>query len=150
MDVPRPGTESKLQLPLHSHAGFFNPLHRDRDRTHTSAATRATAVWCLTHCATAGTPFGYSFFFFFFGFLGLHTRHMEVPRWGVELDLQLPASTTATATWDPSLLCDLHHSLQQHWILNSLSKTRDRTCVLMDTSRIRYCWARTGTPSCSF
>ena len=31
---------------------------------------------------------------------------MEVPRLGVELELQLPAYTTATATWDPSRTCD--------------------------------------------
>ena len=30
------------------------------------------------------------FFFFFFGFLGLHPQHMEGPRAGVELELQLP------------------------------------------------------------
>ena len=34
-------------------------------------------------------------------FLGLHQRHMEVPRLGVESELQLPASTTATAMWEP-------------------------------------------------
>ena len=28
---------------------------------------------------------------------------MEVPRLGVELELPLPACTTATATWDPSM-----------------------------------------------
>ena len=27
-------------------------------------------------------------------------RHMEVPRLGVELELQLPDYATATATWD--------------------------------------------------
>ena len=41
------------------------------------------------------------FFFFFFSFLGLHQKYMEVPRLGVELELQLPADTTATATRDP-------------------------------------------------
>ena len=30
-------------------------------------------------------------------FLGLHLRHMEVPRLGIEWELQLPAYTTATA-----------------------------------------------------
>uniref|UniRef100_A0A8D1M8R1 Cystathionine beta-synthase n=1 Tax=Sus scrofa TaxID=9823 RepID=A0A8D1M8R1_PIG len=35
---------------------------------------------------------------------------MEVPRVGVESELQLPAYTTATATSDPSRVCDLHHS----------------------------------------
>ena len=42
------------------------------------------------------------FFFFFFGFLGLHPWHMEVPRLGVYLELQLLAYTTATAMPDPS------------------------------------------------
>ena len=31
-----------------------------------------------------------------------HSQHMEVPRLEVELELQLPAYTTATATRDPS------------------------------------------------
>ena len=52
-------------------------------------------------------------FFFFFSFLGLNPRHMEVPRLGVESEVQLPANTRATATRDPSHLCDLHHSPQQ-------------------------------------
>ena len=50
----------------------------------------------------------------FFVFLGPHPWRMEVPRPGVEAKLQLPACTTATATWDPSCLCNLHCSLQQH------------------------------------
>ena len=64
--------------------------------------------------------------FFFFYFLQLHLWHM-VPRLGVRLELQLPDCITATATADPSCICDLHHSLQQCWILNSLSKARDGT-----------------------
>ena len=39
-------------------------------------------------------------FFWSFVYLGLHLRHMEVPRLGVELELRLPAYTTATATPD--------------------------------------------------
>jgi len=31
-------------------------------------------------------------------------------------------------------VCDLRRSLQQHWILNPLSKARDPTGILMDTS----------------
>ena len=45
---------------------------------------------------------------------------MDVPRLGVESELQLPAYTTATATLDPSLVCNLHHSSRQHQILNPL------------------------------
>jgi len=37
---------------------------------------------------------------FFFVFPGPHPQHMEVPRLEVKLELQLPAYTTATATWD--------------------------------------------------
>ena len=33
--------------------------------------------------------------FSFFSFLGLHLRHMEVPRLGIKSELQLPAYTTA-------------------------------------------------------
>ena len=43
----------------------------------------------------------YSFFFFF---CLLNAAHMEIPRLGVELELQLAAYTTATAMWDPSHL----------------------------------------------
>ena len=61
----------------------------------------------------ARTPFLFVVVVFAFCFLGLHPRHMEVPRLGVELELQLPAHTTATAAWDPSHICDLHHSSWQ-------------------------------------
>ena len=37
----------------------------------------------------------------YFWFLGLHLQHMDVPRLGVVLELQLPAYTTATAAPDP-------------------------------------------------
>ena len=57
-------------------------------------------------------------FFFFFVFLGLHLRQMEVPRLGVELELQLQAYTIATAPWDVSHVCNLHHSSQQYQIPN--------------------------------
>ena len=43
-----------------------------------------------------------------FLFLGPHLWHIEVPRLGFELELQLLACTTATATQDPSRFCDLH------------------------------------------
>ena len=62
---------------------------------------------------------------------------MVVPRLGVELELQLPAYTTTTATWDLNCICDLHHSSQQHWILNPLTEATDQTRILMDPSQIR-------------
>ena len=54
-----------------------------------------------------------------------HPRHKEVLGIGMELELQLPAYTAATATPNPNHICDLCSGLQQHWILNSLSEARD-------------------------
>ena len=71
---------------------------------------------------------------------------MEVSRLGVELELQLLAYTTPTATWDPSWVYNLYHSSRQCQILNPLSKARDQTHILMDTSQAHYCWTKTGTP----
>ena len=63
--------------------------------------------------------------FFFFFFLGLQVWHMEVPSLGVQLELHLPAYTTATAMQDPSHICDLCHSSRQLQVLNPLSEARD-------------------------
>ena len=71
---------------------------------------------------------------------------MEVPRLGVELKLQLPAYTTATAMPDPSRVCNLHHSSWKHRTHNPLSEARDQTCFLMDTSWVHYHWATMGIP----
>ena len=38
---------------------------------------------------------------------------MQLPRLGVQLELQLPVYTTATATWDPSHICDLRQQLTE-------------------------------------
>ena len=91
---------------------------------------------------------------FFLCFSGLHVRHMEVPRPEVELELklQLLAPATVTATPDLSNVCNPHHSSQQRWIVNPLSKARDgtRTGILMDTTQVRYHWATVGTLGVSF
>ena len=75
---------------------------------------------------------------------------MEVPRLGVESELQLLAYTTATATWDLTRVYGLHHSSRQCRILNPLSQARDRTCNLMVPSRNRFHGATTGTPEIAF
>ena len=64
--------------------------------------------------------------------------HMEVPRRGVQSELQLPAYTTDAATRDPSQVWDLHCSSWQHRILNPLKEARDQTCVLMDTGQVSH------------
>ena len=80
--------------------------------------------------------------------LGLHTQCMEVPRLEVESELQLLAYATATATRDLSHV--YNHSSRQHWIPDPLIKARDRTRSLMDTSRVHFQCATTGTPFYNF
>ena len=87
------------------------------------------------------------FFFNFKFFLRWHLWHMEVPRPGVELELQLPAYATVTAMQDLSHVCNLHHSSRQHQILNPLSEARDRTRILMDTSSVLNPLSHKGNPT---
>ena len=82
----------------------------------------------------------------FFAFLGPYPWQMKVSRLGVQLELELLACATATATQDASHVCDLHHSSRQHQILDPLREARDRTHILMDTSQIHFRWATKGTP----
>ena len=84
--------------------------------------------------------------FCFVCFLGLHPQHIAVPWLGVESELQLPTYTTATATWDLSCICSLYHGSRQCGVPDLLSKTRDQTRILVDTSQILFCWATIGTP----
>ena len=71
---------------------------------------------------------------FFFFFVRPNLQHMEIPRLGVELELQWLAYTTAIAARDMGLICDLPCSSWQCQIPNPLSKGRDPTHILMDTS----------------
>ena len=84
---------------------------------------------------------------FYLFFSPLHLLHMEIPKLGVRSELKPPAYATAiaTATPDLSCICDLCYSLQQHQIVIPLSKARDQTLILMDTSWAPYCWATVGT-----
>ena len=75
-----------------------------------------------------------------------HLRHMEISRLGVESELQLPAYATAIATPDLSCICSLCSTFWQRQFLNPLSKTRDQTCILMDTTGILSRWATVGIP----
>jgi len=86
------------------------------------------------------------YYYYYYCFLWPHLQHMEAPRLRGKLELQLPACSTATATPDPSCFCNLHHSSWQCQILNPLIEARDRTCILMDASQIRFRWATMGTP----
>ena len=54
----------------------------------------------------------------------------------------------ATATTEPSHICNQHHSSWQRWICNPLSKARDRTLHLTVPSQIHFHYTMKGT-SCS-
>ena len=83
----------------------------------------------------------------FFSFYGCSHGILKVPRLEAELELQLPAYTTAITAWNSSCICNLFCSLWQCQILNPLSEARDRNlhphgyCVMFLT-----CWTTTGTP----
>ena len=83
--------------------------------------------------------------YYYYFFLGPQPQHMEVPRLGAQSELQLLAYVTATATPDPSHICDLHDSSQQHRILNPLCEAGDRTHNLMVPGRIHFCCAMMET-----
>ena len=94
---------------------------------------------CLFMSSTSFlSHFIYLFIVHLFCFRGSHTQHMEVPRRGVESELQPPAYTTATATPDLSCICDLCHSSRQRRIHNPPREARDGTHILMDSSRIFF------------
>ena len=110
---------------------------------------------CLTSFCRSLENCPYMLHFFLlllFCFSGLYPRHMEVPRLGVKLELQLLAYSTATATamQDLSCVCNLHHSSWRCQILNPLSETRDPTSNLMLPSWIRFLCTKTGTPAFLF
>ena len=86
-------------------------------------------------------------FFFFFFFFGLFRA---APLVGFKSELQLPASATATATWDPGCIQDLCHTLQQHGILNTLSKSGIEPISLWMLVGLITCWATMGTPENDF
>ena len=81
-------------------------------------------------------PHNIFLFFFSFVFLGPYPRHMEVPRLGVQSELQLPVYTRAIATQDPNRICGLHHSSWQCQILNPLIEATGQTQNLMVPSQV--------------
>ena len=57
---------------------------------------------------------------------------------------------TATATWDPSHVCELHHSSRQHRILNPLSRAGVELTTSWFLVRFINHWATTGTSTSKF
>ena len=80
------------------------------------------------------------FLFLYIFFLGPHLQHMEM---GFQARDQIRAVAAGLchthSNPDLNHICDLHHSLWQHEILNPLSKARDQTCIVMGTSQVGFC-----------
>ena len=74
-----------------------------------------------------------------FCLFGAAPQHMDVPRLGVNSELQLPDYVRATATQDLATSVTYTTAHCQRWILYPLSEARDGTRILMDTSQIRFC-----------
>ena len=81
-----------------------NPLR------HTGAPIGLFRVFCLFICL-------------FVCFLGPHLWHMEVPRLGVDMELQLPAYTTATAMPDSNTTTQSNARSLTHWARPGIEPT---------------------------
>ena len=131
-------TAETLPLPLPPLSAEFGTVEIPGNwRTLSSRTLKPALLPCLTTCS--------NILLFFSCLLGPHLWHMDVPRRGVKSELQLSAYTTATATLDPSRVCNPHHSSCQCRILNPLREARNQTGVLMDTSWVCNHWAMKET-----
>jgi len=70
-------------------------------------------------------------------FLGLHPWHTAVPRLGVELELQLPAYTTATATFPTPQLTAFTEYLT-HWVRPGIEPASSWVLVRFVTAEPRW------------
>ena len=102
------------------HKKSINIIHefnRMEGRNHVTISTDAEksffflVLFPLSVCLL----FPFSVLSCFVLFLGLHPWHMQIPRLGVELELQMLAYTTATATPDPSLASRGNTGSMTHW-----------------------------------
>ena len=135
------GSNSQFQLLPHptskakySFFFFFGSIHRmwkfpdqGSNPSHSRGNTGSLASWATRELPKAKQMISpmewlHSFLFYFMLFyiilfLGPNQQHLEVPRLGVESELQMPACTTATATGDLNLVFEPHHSSRQcHWV----------------------------------
>ena len=89
--------------------------------------------------------FFFIFFAFFFFFRATPTAYGSSQAKG-RIGAVAASLHHSTTMWDPSHICDLHHSSQQCRIPDPLSKARDQTGILMDASRVHFCCTMVGTP----
>ena len=88
---------------------------------------------CLSHFGT-NTYQLYCMYVYVYVFLGPHLQRMEFRRLGSRIGAAAVSLCHSHSNTRLSHIFNLCHSSQQHQILNSLTKERDRTCILIDTS----------------
>ena len=146
-----------------THVVYVSSRARARDSIKATAATYAAAVailYSLTHCSRLEikpTPPQWpelmqSDSSSFFGFF--RTKPVAYGSSQARGSGWIRAAAACLhhshRTPDLSHIYDLHNSSQQQWILNPISKARDRTRILLDTGRVNYHWAMMGTPAVRF
>ena len=82
----------------------------------------------------------------FFFFLGIYPQQYGGSHARGPIRATAPSLCHTIATPDLSHVCNVSHSLQQRWILNPLSKARDWTHIIMDTSQDLNPMSHNGTP----
>jgi len=124
-------------LRIHWFAG--SPMAPHGFHSHVSQTlVSSTGFWlllCSKHL-TVSTANKMKFELIFFFFSQPHLWHLDVPRLEVQSEMQLPVYTTATATPDPSCICEQCCSSQQFRILNPRSRATGRTHILIDPSQV--------------
>ena len=91
------------------------------------------------------------FFVLFIYFLLFMATPTAYGRLGVKLQPQLPVCATAIVMWDLSRVCDLGTpQFTQCQILNALSKARNQTHILMDTSLVHNQLSHNWNSPCFF
>ena len=121
----------------------FNNFHTYIERVSRMEVIRLVLnMWCVDSVICIPLKDGFLLCFF----LGLHLRHVEVPRLGLNSSCSCWPTLQPQQCWiqAASGTCTIAHSNARsltHWV-----RPGTRTRVLMDTSWVRYHWTMTGTP----
>ena len=98
-------------------------------------------------------PLSIFHFIYLFCFLGLHLWQMESSQATGRIGSIAAILFHSHSNWESQLshICYLHHSSWQYQIPDPLSKAKDWTHILMDTSQICFLCTIMGTPkNCVF
>ena len=122
-----PSSPSKTSIVLS--CGFRVTL---TDKTRRSWGLAQRILWPVLHASLLQSLSNSGGYYFFLLFIYAPSAYVSSQARGW-LGAAAVGYTTATATSDPSCICDLHHNSWQHRIINLLSKAREQTCLLTAT-----------------